>query len=122
MSPNTIGALLMIASMACFTFNDTLLKMTDGALPLFQLLFLRGVTTSVLILALSRQLGRIDFRLQARDWKVIGLRSVAEIAAAYFFLTALFNMPLANVTAILQVVPLSVTLIISGPRRASAGM
>ena len=40
MSPNTIGALLMIASMACFTFNDTLLKMTDGALPLFQLLFL----------------------------------------------------------------------------------
>lgn len=42
MSPNTIGALLMIASMACFTFNDTLLKMTDGALPLFQLLFLRG--------------------------------------------------------------------------------
>ncbi|KKK76631.1 hypothetical protein LCGC14_2861710, partial [marine sediment metagenome] len=27
MSPNTIGALLMIASMACFTFNDTLLKM-----------------------------------------------------------------------------------------------
>ncbi|EDQ06756.1 Riboflavin transporter [Sulfitobacter indolifex] len=110
MSPNTIGALLMIASMACFTFNDTLLKMTDGALPLFQLLFLRGATTTVLILALSRQLGRIDFRLEARDWRVIGLRSVAEIAAAYFFLTALFNMPLANVTAILQVVPLSVTL------------
>ena len=38
------------------------------------------------------------------------IRDRAEIAAAYFFLTALFNMPLANVTAILQVVPLSVTL------------
>ena len=114
MSPNTIGALLMIASMACFTLNDTLLKVTDGALPLFQLLFLRGAITSVLILGLSRVLGgsmgRIDLALPRRDWGVIGLRSVAEVAAAYFFLSALFSMPLANVTAILQVVPLSVTL------------
>ena len=110
MSPNTIGALLMIASMACFTINDTMLKATDGAVPLFQLLFLRGAITSVLILALSRHLGRIDLRLPRRDWQVIGLRSVAEVAAAYFFLSALFSMPLANVTAILQVVPLSVTL------------
>ena len=114
MSPNTIGALLMIASMACFTVNDTLLKVTDGALPLFQLLFLRGAITSVLILGLSRVLGggmgRIDLALPRRDWGVIGMRSVAEVAAAYFFLSALFSMPLANVTAILQVVPLSVTL------------
>ncbi|MEX3316587.1 DMT family transporter [Sulfitobacter sp. PS-8MA] len=110
MSPNTIGALLMIASMACFTFNDTMLKATDGAIPLFQLLFLRGAITSVLILALSGRLGRITWQLPRRDWQVIGLRSVAEVAAAYFFLSALFSMPLANVTAILQVVPLSVTL------------
>ncbi|NUH65605.1 DMT family transporter [Sulfitobacter sp. S0837] len=110
MSPNTIGALLMIASMACFTFNDTMLKATDGAIPLFQLLFLRGAITSILILALSRHLGRVTWQLPRRDWQVIGLRSVAEVAAAYFFLSALFSMPLANVTAILQVVPLSVTL------------
>jgi len=110
MSPNTIGALLMIASMACFTINDTLMKSTGGVVPLFQLLFLRGAITSVLILVLSRHLGRIDLRLPRRDWQVIGLRSLAEVAAAYFFLSALFSMPLANVTAILQVVPLSVTL------------
>ena len=32
------------------------------------------------------------------------------MGAAYFFVTALFNLPLANVTAILQVLPLTVTL------------
>jgi S-adenosylmethionine uptake transporter len=40
MSANQIGALFMMASMACFVMNDTLFKVTDGAVPLFQLLFL----------------------------------------------------------------------------------
>jgi len=35
---------------------------------------------------------------------------LAEVAAAYFFLTALIHMPLATVTAILQLLPLTVTL------------
>jgi S-adenosylmethionine uptake transporter len=39
MSPNAAGALLMMASMACFTINDTFMKLTDGAIPLFQLLW-----------------------------------------------------------------------------------
>ncbi|MDW3118751.1 MAG: DMT family transporter [Roseovarius pacificus] len=35
---------------------------------------------------------------------------VGEIGTAYFFLTALFHMPIANVTAILQAIPLTLTL------------
>ena len=38
MSPNLAGALLMMASMACYTLNDTLLKFTAAAVPLFQLI------------------------------------------------------------------------------------
>ncbi|WP_415401667.1 DMT family transporter [Tateyamaria sp. SN3-11] len=110
MSPNTLGALLMMASMASFTLNDTLIKLTGGAVPLMQLLFIRGVLSSLLILALARWLGAIHFRIAHRDWALIGLRSGAEVGAAYFFLTALLNMPLANVTAILQVLPLSVAV------------
>ena len=45
-----------------------------------------------------------------RDWGFIALRCTAEIGAAYFFLSALMNMPLGNVSAILQVAPLSITL------------
>lgn len=110
MSPNVIGALLMMASMACFTINDAFIKATDGALPLSQLLFLRGVlaTTFIAVLAMTR--GGVRARLPASDWLLIALRSSAEVGAAYFFISALLNMPLANVTAILQVLPLTVTL------------
>jgi S-adenosylmethionine uptake transporter len=110
MSPNVLGALLMMGSLACFTINDTLIKVTSGEVPLFQLIFLRGVFTTLLILASRGRLGAMHLRLPRRDWGFVALRSVAETASAYFFISALFNMPLANVSAILQVVPLSVTL------------
>ena len=110
MSPNTTGALLMMASMAAFTLNDTLLKLTNGAVPLAQLLFLRGVLSSVLIYALARSLGALRFHVARRDWGLIAIRSAAEVGAAYFFVTALLNMPLANVTAVLQALPLTVAV------------
>jgi S-adenosylmethionine uptake transporter len=110
MSPNTLGALLMMAAMAAFTLNDTLLKLTDGALPLAQLLFLRGIASTVLIYALARSLGALRFQVARRDWWLIAVRSAAEVGAAFFFVTALLNIPLAHVTAILQALPLTVAV------------
>ena len=110
MSPNILGALVMMASMACFTLNDTLIKLTDGDVPLFQLLVLRGALTIALICALAGRVWTIHFNIMRRDWMWIFLRSGAELVATYCFLTALFHMPLANVTAILQALPLTVTL------------
>lgn len=110
MSTNLAGALLMMASMACFTLNDTLLKYTATVVPLFQLIFLRSAITSLLILATRGRIGRLHFDIAARDWGIIAVRAGTEVVIAYFFLSALVNMPLANVTAILQVVPLAVTL------------
>lgn len=110
MSPNVLGALLMMASMACFTLNDTAMKLTDGVLPLGQLLTLRGIFSTLLIFALARYLGALRFNLRWRDWVLVGIRSTSEVVAAYFFITALMNMPLANITSILQALPLTVTL------------
>lgn len=110
MTPNTNGALLMIGSLAAFTINDACIKATGGALPLFQLLTLRGLLSSVMIYALARHLGALTWNLSRHDWMLIGARSLSEVGAAYFFLTALMNMPLANVTAVLQVLPLTVTM------------
>ncbi|WP_299652497.1 DMT family transporter [uncultured Tateyamaria sp.] len=110
MSPNSFGALLMMASMASFTLNDTLIKMTDGAVPLGQMLFLRGALSVALILIFARWLGRISFAIGRADWGRIAVRSGAEIGAAYFFISALLNMPIANVTAILQALPLTVAV------------
>lgn len=110
LSPNVIGALLMVAAMACFTINDALIKATGGTVPLFQLLVLRGLLATALIGTLAWSRGAFRPRVSRQDWGWIALRSLSEVGAAYFFITALLNMPLANVTAILQVLPLAVTL------------
>jgi len=100
----------MMGSMAAFTLNDTMTKTTGGDVPLFQLLFLRGLVSISLILVLWGRLGPMHLRLSRRDWKLVGIRSASEVAASFFFVTALFNMPLANLSAILQSLPLTVTL------------
>lgn len=104
------GALLMVGAMTAFTLNDACMKALSDELPLMQALFLRGLVTSALILGFLVMMGRLDLRLARRDWILVTIRTAAEIAAAYFFLTALFNMPFANVSAILQALPLTITL------------
>ncbi|MFW8635043.1 DMT family transporter [Cribrihabitans pelagius] len=110
MSGNQAGALLMMVSMAAFTFNDTLVKLAGEELPLPQILVVRGLAASLLILVLARVLGSLRLRLPAASWVLVGLRCLAEAGATYLFLTALMRMPLANVTAMLQGLPLTVTL------------
>lgn len=109
-SDNLTGALLMVGAMAGFTFNDTAMKAMAGDVPLYQLLFLRGVLTTIAVAGMAWRMKALAPSLPAQDWWLIGLRIMAETGAAYFFLTALFNMPLANVTAILQALPLTITL------------
>ena len=60
------------------------------------------------MLALSQ--GALRFRPGRRDRRLIGERTFGEIGGTVCFLTALFNMPIANATAILQSLPLAVTL------------
>ncbi len=110
LSDNARGALMMMAAMAAFTLNDACMKLLSDELPLFQALFIRGIGTTLALGLITHRLGLLRFSYSRADWWLIGLRTVGEIAAAFFFLTALFHMPLANVTAILQALPLTVTL------------
>ncbi|AHD08082.1 DMT family transporter [Phaeobacter gallaeciensis] len=107
---NQLGALLMVGSMAGFTLNDGMVKLAGQSLPLSQILVVRGVAVSLLIYALARSYGGLRLSLTRRDWALVAGRSLAEIATTYFFLSALLTLPIANVTAILQMLPLTVTL------------
>jgi len=109
-SDNARGALLMVGSMVAFTINDACLKAVSDELPLFQALFLRGIGTTLCLLLLTRGMGHLRFDISRRDWGRMALRTVAEAAAAWFFITALFKMPIANISAIMQALPLTVTL------------
>ena len=107
---NLRGALLMSGAMAAFTVNDTFMKALGAYLPLYQAVFLRGIMVTLALLAIARWRGALRFDLAPRDWAFVAVRTGAEIGAAYAFITAIFNMPLANATAILQALPLTVTL------------
>ncbi|MEC8573382.1 MAG: DMT family transporter [Pseudomonadota bacterium] len=110
LTANQKGALLMMGSMAGFTLNDGFIKLLGQNLPLSQILTLRGLLVSVLIFGLARALGALRLNLSRRDWGLVIGRSVAEAVTTYFFLSALMVMPIANITAILQMLPLTVTL------------
>ncbi len=107
---NLRGSLFMCLSMAGFILNDTATKWIADELTLFQIIFIRGVFASVLIGTLAACKNSLIFLPSRRDRKILALRLVGEIGATYCFLNALFNMPIANATAILQSLPLAVTL------------
>ena len=110
LSENAKGALWMCASMAGFVINDALMKLASAGVPLFQAIFLRGLVATSLIFALAWGFGALRTMPRRRDARLVVLRMVAEIGATSLFLMALFNMALANATAIIQVTPLVVTL------------
>lgn len=111
---NVRGVVLMNIAMLAFTLNDACMKLVTQSLPLFQAITLRGVVTTAGLLLLARvQLGPgAGARLwpQGRDSRIVALRTLAEVLATVTFLVALTHMPLANLSAIMQSLPLAVTL------------
>ena len=109
-SPNSWGAMLMAISMFSFVFNDGLMKVLFADMSIYQAIFLRGLVTAPLMALLALRAGVLIARLGRRDTRLVLIRVASELAATVGFLTALSYMPLANVTAILQVLPLTVTM------------
>lgn len=109
-SDNLRGVAYMSLSMLAFTVNDTFMKSVTAEVPLFQVIFLRGLVAIAGLVVMGLVTGAFRQRLVGGDWRLIGLRSVAEIFATLTFLTALLHMELANLSAIMQALPLAVTL------------
>ena len=109
-SDNLRGAIFMMLSMAGYVVNDTLMKLVSEDVALAQSVFLRGLVATALLAAFAHYKHQLFVRVPAAELRIILLRAFGEIAATYCYLTALINMPLANITAILQSLPLAVTL------------
>jgi drug/metabolite transporter (DMT)-like permease len=99
MSDNIRGALLMVGGMCAFTVNDAFMKSLSGDIPLFQAVLLRGIFAIICLTIMCRVMDQLHFNLPRRDWGLIMLRTLGEVGGTYFFLTALFHMPIANVSA-----------------------
>ncbi len=99
----------MAISMAGFTFNDALTKSVTAELTVAQIMFIRGAFTALLVYIVARRMGALD-HLKNILQPLILSRIALETVAAVAFLAALGQVPLANTSAILQSLPLAVTL------------
>jgi len=107
---NLRGILSMLAAMLLFITNDMLVKLASEQLPTMQIIFLRGSMALVLVVVAAYATGALD-RIPRSGGRMLGLRTIGEIGSTLFYLTALFHMPIANATAILQAMPIVMTLV-----------
>ena len=105
---NLRGILAIVACNFVFLINDTMIKLASAELPLGQIITIRGTFATIVLVPLVATAGLArEIRLVRQPMVV--WRTLAEIGAAYFFLIALFHIPIANANTIVQVVPLAVT-------------
>lgn len=108
-SDNVRGLALMLAAMALFAVEDMFLKWAAARLPTGEILLVSGAAGTVIFAALARREGH-------RFWggglwrRPVVLRNLGEMAGSLAYLTALASAPLATVSAVLQALPLAVTM------------
>lgn len=107
-SPNRRGILAILAATACFTGNDTIVKLVVKSAPLGEVLFVRGLMVCALVGVLLVALGHFTDIRMAASRLVVG-RSALEALAALLFTTALVHMPLAELSTIALLSPLIIT-------------
>jgi drug/metabolite transporter (DMT)-like permease len=107
---NIKGAALMTGCGSAYVINDALMKLLFSEISLFQALFLRSmiIVPPVVIIAWFAKIAIGN--LSNYNKRLVLLRVGAEVCATIAFLIALKHMPLANVTAILQALPLAITM------------
>lgn len=106
---NRVGVVAMVGAMACFVVNDALVKYASQTLPAAQLIFVRGVLASALVLAVARAMGAtVRIREIARGW--VAARAIVDAVASMLFLVSLFHLPIGIATAINMTSPLIITL------------
>lgn len=107
---NLRGAGIMVLSMAAFTTNDAAMKYVTQTLPLMQAITLRGAAITLILLAVAARDGGLSPRMGRRDAAMVALRMVGEVGSTILYLSALQHMALGDLSAIMQSLPLLVTV------------
>jgi len=107
----------MTLGMASFIANDSIVKYVSQSLPAAQLICLRGLFATLLLLSIAQAMGLLrgngsteGAALKQLAHRQVLLRSFIDALAGLAYLSALFRMPLGNATAINMASPLFLTL------------
>ena len=110
LNDNLLGAALMTCCVLAYVLNDAVMKLLFADIDFFQAIFLRGLVSLPPLLVLALMTKTLLQKYSAKNQRFMIIRILAEIGTTVTFLTALKHMPLANVTAILQSLPLAITM------------
>jgi drug/metabolite transporter (DMT)-like permease len=109
LSTNYRGALFMALAMMSFTTNDAMVKLLSETMPMGQIVFVRNLIASVVIIMIAyRQHALRPLRLAFSPFILI--RVIGEVGGTMTFLIGLSHIPIGNATAIMQALPLAVTM------------
>lgn len=106
---NLRGILLMLASMALFAMEDMLIKIAARDIPSGQIILIAGLFGLPPFLIMARREGLPVFSRAALHPAVLA-RAAGEMVGSLAYIIALASVPLPTVSAVLQVLPLAVTL------------
>lgn len=113
-SDNARGAAFMVIASVAFATGDAFMKSLADDMTIYQAIFVRGIFATIAVGFIGWRRGDLGLDLglgiATVDRTRVGLRVFGEIGSAICYLTALFHMPMANASAILQSLPLAVTL------------
>ena len=110
LNDNLLGAALMTCCVLAYVLNDAVMILLFADIDFFQAIFLRGLVSLPPILVLALMTKTLLHKYSTKNQRLMVIRILAEIGTTVTFLTALKHMPLANVTAILQSLPLAITM------------
>jgi len=105
---NLRGIAAMTTAMASFIGNDTVMKLVSHELPVGEIIFIRNGIAALLMLCVVR-LAAAPVCWSAIPWAHVGWRTLGEIGGTLLYIAALVRMPIADLTAIGQFMPLAVT-------------
>lgn len=100
----------MVLCTACFVCGDSFIKIIGNTLPVGQIMAVLGLLSCIFMLGICAQQGILRHTPMIFSRAVL-LRSILDLAAGFMFISALMNMPIANIAAIMQSVPLVVVLV-----------
>jgi drug/metabolite transporter (DMT)-like permease len=105
---NRRGIVAILAATATFSANDSIVKFIAREYPVGEVLFLRGVMTTVMVGAVLLAWGHAG-ALRSGLNGLVCARSILEAVAALLFTSAVIHMPLASLSTILLASPLIIT-------------
>jgi len=110
LADRSLAIIAMLVSSLFFLLGDTVVKIATETLPVPQIIAVRGLMTSVLVMIAAAIAGVLPLWTQIFTPRVL-LRGATDGAATLLFTNALVHMRIADATAVINAAPIAATVL-----------